>query len=67
MHELGGGPPVHEMRPECEAAIRGAVRFIPWGEVEVGRQEPLDRYISRLHVPIGVWVLGDDAPTDQAR
>jgi hypothetical protein len=64
IHQLGGSPPT-EMRPECTAAFHRARRFIPWGEVEVGRQEPLDRYLVQQRIPIGVWELGADE--DQTR
>jgi hypothetical protein len=62
IHRMGGAPPTQELRPECQAAFRGALRFIPWGEVEVGRQEPLDRYLTRERVPIGVWELPANDP-----
>jgi len=62
IHRLGGEPRTGQMRAECEAAFRGAARFIPWGEVEIGRQEPLDRYFTRQRVPIGVWELSPMPP-----
>jgi hypothetical protein len=56
-HQLGGGPPSQQMRPECVAAFRGAIRFIPWGDIEIGQQEPLDRYVTLQRVPVGLWEL----------
>jgi hypothetical protein len=68
MRIVGGSPPAHELRPECEAAFRNAVRFIPWGEIDTGREQPLDRYLTRSLVTVGVWVLpGDDGRSTNSR
>jgi len=57
IRRVGGAPPAHELRPECRAAFRDAVRFIPWGEIDTGREQPLDRYLTRPRITVGVWVM----------